>query len=79
MTDTVTTTSALPEILSDLIKTEKVRIKEDDGVILLWPIMDKKALEEQKKGLQLGFLNLPPLPESFFDPLPEEDLQAWGL
>lgn len=27
----------------------------------------------------LGFLKgkLPPLPDSFFDPLPEEELQAW--
>ena len=35
----------------------------------------------QKSKRQLGFLKdkLPPLPESFFDPLPEEDLQAWGL
>ena len=30
---------------------------------------------------ELGFLKdkVPPLPDSFFDPLPEEDLQAWGL
>ena len=28
---------------------------------------------------QLGFVKLPPLPESFFEPLPEEELQAWGL
>ena len=27
----------------------------------------------------LGFLDIPPLPNSFFDPLSEEDLQAWGL
>ena len=27
----------------------------------------------------LGFMDVPPLPESFFDPLPEEELQAWGL
>ena len=28
---------------------------------------------------QLGFLKdkMPPLPDSFFEPLPEEDLQAW--
>ena len=37
--------------------------------------------ESQKPKRQVGFLKdkLPPLPESFFDPLPEEDLQAWGL
>jgi len=27
----------------------------------------------------LGFWDGPKLPDSFFDPLPEEDLQAWGL
>jgi len=32
-----------------------------------------------KPKRQLGFVNVPPLPESFFDPLPEEELQAWGL
>ena len=35
--------------------------------------------EPQKR--ELGFLKdkVPPLPDSFFDPLPEEDLHAWGL
>ena len=28
---------------------------------------------------RVGFLHLPQLPDSFFDPLPEEELQAWGL
>ena len=86
MTDKVTNTTALPEILLSLIKTEKVRIKEDDGLIQLWPIVDKKVSEElksdeSKKERPLGFLKnkIPPLPKSFFDPLPEEELQAWGL
>jgi len=35
----------------------------------------------EKNKRQLGFLKekIPSLPDSFFDPLPEEDLQAWGL
>jgi len=35
----------------------------------------------EKPKRQLGFLKdkVPPLPDSFFDPLPEEDLLAWGL
>ena len=41
------------------------------------------VIQEQQKSQkrQLGFLKdiVPPLPDSFFDPLPEEDLQAWGL
>ena len=38
-------------------------------------------LQEKRQGnvLNLGFWDGPPLPESFFDPLPEEELQAWGL
>ena len=32
-----------------------------------------------KQKIQLGFVKGPPLPESFFDPLPEEELRAWGL
>ena len=35
--------------------------------------------EKIKQKIQLGFVKGPPLPESFFDPLPEEELQAWGL
>jgi len=36
---------------------------------------------DKKNKRQLGFLKekIPSLPDSFFDPLPEEDLQAWGL
>jgi len=29
--------------------------------------------------LNMGFLPGVELPDSFFEPLPEEDLQAWGL
>jgi len=41
MTDTVTTITALPEILFSLIKTEKVRVKETSGDIRLIPIKEK--------------------------------------
>ena len=34
-------------------------------------------LQEPKR--KLGFVKAPPLPDSFFDPLPEEELQLWGL
>jgi len=41
---------------------------------------DDNALEQPHKR-QLGFLKgkVPPLPDSFFDSLPEEDLKAWGM
>jgi hypothetical protein len=36
---------------------------------------------EPKRKINFGFLKdkLPPLPDSFFDPLPEEELELWGL
>jgi hypothetical protein len=34
---------------------------------------------EPKRKRQLGFWDGPELPDSFFEPLPDEDLQAWGL
>ena len=35
--------------------------------------------KQRKYEVRMGFLDGPPLPDSFFDPLPEEDLAAWGL
>jgi hypothetical protein len=35
--------------------------------------------QPKKTRRQLGFVNVPPLPESFFDPLLEDELRAWGL
>ena len=37
------------------------------------------AAEPSKQKRNLGFLHGPPLPDSFFDPLPEDELQLWGL
>ena len=47
-------------------------------ITFLEPINERKIKPEKRR---LGFLKdkVPPLPDSFFDPLPEEDLQAWGL
>jgi len=46
--------------------------------LIIWPAEDI-ASEQHKPKRQLGFVDVPPLPDSFFDPLPEEELQAWGL
>ena len=32
-----------------------------------------------KQKIQLGLVKGTPLPESFFEPLPEEELRAWEL
>jgi len=40
---------------------------------------DANVPEKPKQKLKFDFVKGPPLPDSFFDPLPEEELQAWGL
>ena len=37
--------------------------------------------DKPNHALRIGFLKdkVPPLPDSFFDPLPEEELELWGL
>ena len=57
----------------------ELRNKQVEVIIL--PVADKTSEQRKPQKRQLGFLKdkVPPLPDSFFDPLPEEDLQAWGL
>jgi len=44
-------------------------------------LSEQKTVDSSKSKIKLGFLKdkVPPLPDSFFDPLPEEELQAWEL
>ena len=48
--------------------------------VIILPVENDIA-EEPRREIKFGFLKdkVPPLPDSFFDPLPEEELQAWGL
>ena len=74
------------EYLRQTINSDKL-----SGIFSLPPALRNKQVDiiilpaendvEKKTNFkcQLGFLDIPPLPESFFDPLPEEELQAWGL
>ncbi|MCL2361238.1 MAG: hypothetical protein FWC73_05445 [Defluviitaleaceae bacterium] len=55
---------------------ESLRDKEVDVIILA---TEDSVTKKSPRKRQLGFLNLPPIPDSFFEPLPEEELQAWGL
>ena len=50
-------------------------------ITFIEPIIDMNEEKSTPGKRRLGFLKdkVPPLPDSFFDPLPEEDLQAWGL
>ena len=50
MTETVISIKALPEILSKLIKTEKVRIKEDGGNISIEPIEESIDYIDKLRG-----------------------------
>jgi len=40
---------------------------------------DSCEIEQAESGIKFGFLKgiVPELPDSFFDPLPEEELEAW--
>lgn len=46
--------------------------------VIILPAEDNVA-EVPKRKRQFDFVDAPTLPDSFFDPLPEEELQAWGL
>ena len=65
---------------------------ELEGLLILPPTLRNRMVEvivlpadsvdndiEQKPKRQLGFAKGAELPDSFFEPLPEEELQAWGL
>jgi len=61
---------------------------ELSGVLNLPPMLRNRQVEiivmpagEPKTTRKFDFLadKMPPLPDSFFDPLSEEELQAWGL
>jgi hypothetical protein len=55
MTDTVMSTTALPEVLLRMIKTEKVRMKESDGVIQLMPVKDNIDVTIGLRGILAGY------------------------
>jgi hypothetical protein len=54
MTDTVMNTTALPEILFKLIRTEKVHVKETDGVIQLMPVKENADCTIGLRGMFAG-------------------------
>ena len=58
MSETILNTNALPETLLRLIKTEKVRLKEIDGMIQLMPI---REITDCTSGLRGLFTNCPEL------------------
>ena len=53
-----------------------LRDRRVEVIILPADTVDSK---KQIMKPRFDFVDAPPLPESFFDPLSEEELQAWGL
>lgn len=51
MTETVMNKTALPEVLFKLIPTEKVRVKEVDGMIQLLPVNEKSDCTVGLRGI----------------------------
>ena len=48
--------------------------------VIILPLENENEGKPKGKACRIGcYPDLPELPDSFFDPLPEEDLQAWGL
>jgi len=46
--------------------------------VIILPVENINS-KKTKQKIQLGFIQGYPLPDSFFDPLSEEELLAWGL
>ena len=53
-------------------------LRNKDVEVIILPI-ESNTIETPRQKLHLNFVKGSPLPDSFFDPLPEEELQAWGL
>jgi len=62
------------------IPFEISRVSSDDVIVTMQNAKSEAAVEPRRE-IKFGFLKdkVPPLSDSFFDPLPEEELQAWGL
>ena len=58
MTDTIMTTTALPDVLFSIIKTEKVRVKENDGIIQILPIKEKSDCTIGLRGILVDCDNM---------------------
>ena len=55
MTETVMSTTALHEILLKLINTDKVRVKESDGIIQLMPVKENIDFTIGLRGILAGY------------------------
>jgi prevent-host-death family protein len=76
------TTVNMQEAKTQLSKLVKLTINGEEVIIANRgvPVVRLVPYDRPKKR-ELGFLKgkVPDLPDSFFDPLPEEELELWGL
>jgi hypothetical protein len=55
MTETVMNSKAFPEVFFKLITTEKVRVKEKDGIIELMPVKEDNDCTIGLRGMLAGY------------------------
>ena len=64
-------------------KTIKIPEKQRIVITILNDGQDDDSINQNENASKpvrnIGFLSGPPLPDSFFEPLPEEELELWGL
>ena len=58
MTETVMDTKALSEILFKLIPTEKVRVKEINGIVQLMPVKENADCTIGLRGMFAGYSDM---------------------
>jgi len=58
--------------IPSLLRNRKVQV-------IILPAADGTAMEKETYKCNIGFAKGADLPDSFFEPLPDEDLHAWGL
>ena len=74
------------EYLRQTIESDKLNslfnlppaLRNTEVEVIILPV-EKTASETPKCKRQLGFAKGSPLLDSFFDPLSEKELEAWGL
>jgi len=54
-------------------------LRNNQVEVIVMPLVNSESVEKSKPKRQLGFAKGAEVPDSFFEPLSEEDLQAWGL
>ena len=67
------------EVLSGVLDLPPSLQSIEVDVIILPAVNKISEVTKPKRKRKLDFVDVPPLPDSFFDPLPEEELQLWGL